>query len=98
MNRGERIDKVEQTVGEIAGDYERLLRGLEKRKDLHDLLTIASNGKEEGMEEPTPRERKRGVGKRKVIVIDDDDDDDDAVEINAAEGERAVKRRKELDM
>ena len=73
------------------------MRGLEKRKDLDDLLTSASNVKEDGMEEPTPRERKRGLGKRKVIVIDDDDDDDDAVEIDAAEGERAVKRRKESD-
>lgn len=108
LNRGERIDKVEQTVGEIAGDYERLLRGLEKRKDLDDLLTSAKNGKddlltsakngkEEVMEEPTPRGRKRELGKRRVIVIDDDDDDDDAVEIDAAEGQRAVKRRKESD-
>lgn len=90
------------------GDYERLFRGLEKRKDLDDLLTSAKNGKddlltsakngkEEGMKEPTPRGRNRGLGKRKVIVIDDDDDDDGAVEIDAAEGERAVKRRKESD-
>ncbi|MCJ1343579.1 histone acetyltransferase 1, partial [Peltigera leucophlebia] len=98
LNRGERIDKVEQTVGEIAGDCERLLRNLEKRKDLDDLLTSTSNGNEEGMEDPAPRERKRGLVKRKVIVIDDDDDDDDAVEIDAAEGERAVKRRKESNV
>lgn len=96
LNRGERIEKVEQTVGEIAGDYERLLRGLENRKDLDSLLISASNDNEERTEEPLPKERKRGSGKRKVIVIDDDDDDDDAVEIDATEGERAVKRRKEL--
>lgn len=29
LDRTERIEKVEQTVGEVAGDYERLLRGLE---------------------------------------------------------------------
>lgn len=29
LDRSERIEKVEQTVGEVAGDYERLLRGLE---------------------------------------------------------------------
>ena len=98
LNRGERIDKVEQTVGEIAGDYERLLRGLENRKDLDPLIVSASNGKEERIEEPPPSERKRGLRKRKVIIIDDDDDDDDnAVEIDAAEGQRAVKRRKESD-
>lgn len=91
---------MEQTVGEIAGDYERLLRGLENRKDLDTILISTSNAKEEKMEEPPPRERTRGLGKRKVIIIDDDDDDDDddAVEIDAAEGERAVKRRKESDL
>ncbi len=30
LDRSERVDKVEQTVGEVAGDYERLLRGMEK--------------------------------------------------------------------
>lgn len=28
LDRSDRIDKVEQTVGEVAGDYERLLRAL----------------------------------------------------------------------
>lgn len=32
VDRSERIEKVEQTVGEVAGDYERLLRGLEGAK------------------------------------------------------------------
>lgn len=32
LDRSERIEKVEQTVGEVAGDYERLLRGLEGGK------------------------------------------------------------------
>lgn len=99
LNRGERIDKVEQTVGEIAGDCERLLRELENRKDLDNILiSSASNGKEKRIEEPPPREQKRGPRKRKVIIIDDDDDGDDAVEIDAAEGARAVKRRQESDL
>ena len=29
LERAERIDKVEQTVGEVVGDYERLLRALQ---------------------------------------------------------------------
>lgn len=32
LDRSERIEKVEQTVGEVAGDYERLLRGIEGGK------------------------------------------------------------------
>lgn len=32
LGRSERIEKVEQTVGEVAGDYERLLRGIEGGK------------------------------------------------------------------
>ena len=65
LNRGERIDKVEQTVGEIAGDYERLLRGLEARKNM--VILFTDDGE---------REREKRRGKRKVIVIEDEDEDD----------------------
>ena len=32
LERAERIDKVEQTVGEVVGDYERLLRAMEEKR------------------------------------------------------------------
>lgn len=68
LDRGERVDKVEQTVGEVAGDYERLLRGMEKWR----------GGEASGSGSEEHRERRK---KRKVVDEedgDDDDDDDDA--------------------
>ena len=32
LDRADRIDKVEETVGDLVGDYERLLRGVEARR------------------------------------------------------------------
>ena len=60
LDRGERIDKVEQAVGEQAGDYERLLRGMEKW--------------EAGGGDGASSER-RDRGKRKVVVEDEEDED-----------------------
>ena len=60
LDRAERVDKVEQTVGEQAGDYERLLRGMENW---------------DGGEGNESFERK-GRGKRKVVADDDDEDED----------------------
>ena len=65
LDRGERVDKVEQTVGEVAGDYERLLRGMEKWQ----------GGEVSGASER--RDRK----KRKVVDEEEDDNDDDDVEM-----------------
>lgn len=62
LDRADRIDKVEQAVGEQAGDYERLLRGMEK--------WAGSDG------DAGPSER-RVRGKRKVIEEDDDEEDED---------------------
>lgn len=67
LDRSERIEKVEQTVGQVAGDYERLLRGLEGSKG-----TTGGGG-------TGSVRRKRKV----VIDEEDEDDDDaeeDAVE------------------
>lgn len=60
LDRGERVDKVEQTVGEVAGDYERLLRGMEKWQ----------GGEASGSSE------RRDRAKRKVINDDDSDDEE----------------------
>lgn len=68
LDRGERVDKVEQTVGEVAGDYERLLRGMEKWQGRE----ASGSGSEEH------RERRR---KRKVVDDEDGDDDGDDVEM-----------------
>lgn len=61
LDRRERIDKVEQTVGEVAGDYERLLRGMEKW----------ARG------EAGASSERRDRAKRKVIDEDEDDEDED---------------------
>ena len=58
LDRAERIDKVEQAVGEQAGDFERLLRGMAKWED--------------GGGDGAASER-RDRGKRKVVVEDDED-------------------------
>ena len=77
LERGERVDKVEQTVGEQAGDYERLLRGMEKW--------------EEGGVGSADGERRRERGKRKNVVVDDEDDEDENEEVDGGV-ERATKR------
>jgi histone acetyltransferase 1 len=66
LDRTERIDKVEQAVGEQAGDYERLLRGMEKW----------GAGAED-----TGSSARRDRGKRKVIEEDDDEDEDEEMEM-----------------
>ena len=60
LDRAERVDKVEQTVGEQAGDFERLLRGMENW----------DGGESGGSSERKDR------GKRKVIADDEDEDED----------------------
>ncbi|CAF9943407.1 MAG: histone acetyltransferase 1 [Alectoria fallacina] len=62
LDRGERVDKVEQTVGEVAGDYERLLRGMEKW---------------EGGEPSASSSERRDRAKRKVVDEDDEDEDEE---------------------
>ena len=77
LDRAERADKVEQTVGEVAGDYERLLRGMEKWKKAEkesgvdgDDAAAAVAGEGAGF-----GEKRRERGKRKNIVEDDVDED-----------------------
>ena len=81
LERGERVDKVEQTVGEQAGDYERLLRGMEKWEG----GGAGGAGGKDG-------ERRRERGKRKNVVLDDDEEDEDEDEEVDEEVERATKR------
>ena len=76
LDRGERVDKVEQTVGEVAGDYERLLRGMEKWE-----------GGESGGSS-VRRER----AKRKTIVVDDEDEEDEGMGGVDGAGDRSLKR------
>ena len=64
LDRLDRIDKLEETLGGQQGDYERLLRNIVERSTTGE---EESNGNE-------PSER-RERGKRKVI--DDDEDDED---------------------
>ncbi|KAL9135195.1 MAG: hypothetical protein Q9175_003615 [Cornicularia normoerica] len=73
LDRGERVDKVEQTVGEVAGDYERLLRGMEKWQ--------GGEASESGSSEKADR------AKRKVIDEDDEDDEDVAGDAKRARSE-----------
>ncbi|KAG6999380.1 histone acetyltransferase type B catalytic subunit [Physcia stellaris] len=62
----DRIDKVEQTVGEVIGDYERLLRGMVEK---------AMKG-DDGVEgQASKNGEKRERGKRKLVVEDDEDED-----------------------
>jgi len=61
LDRTERIDKVEQAVGEQAGDYERLLRGMDKWG---------------AGEEDAGSSERRDRGKRKVIEEDEDEEMD----------------------
>ncbi|KAK0511466.1 hypothetical protein JMJ35_006039 [Cladonia borealis] len=79
LERGERVDKVEEAVGEQAGDYERLLRNMEKEGG------VGGNGE---------RRRERGKRKNVVLLDDDDEEDEDEDEDEEVDGgvERATKR------
>ena len=83
LERSERVDKVEETVGEVSGDYERLLRGLEG-SEKH------GNGNGDASGSVERRER----AKRKVIVDEEDVEDNESEE---QRGQKGVKRRKDAD-
>ena len=67
LDRAERADKVEQTVGDVAGDYERLLNGMKKWKEAEEKSTAVDDAGER-------REERRERSKRKIL--DDDEDGD----------------------
>lgn len=69
LDRGERVDKVEQTVGEVAGDYERLLREMGKFKDGVKTLVASADGEKVLVDAEASR------SKRKKVIIDDEDED-----------------------
>ncbi len=78
LDRLERIDKLDETVGGLQGDYERLIRAMQGREK--------EDGKEEGAEEGSAGANggggvveageRRERAKRKVVVEDDDDEEE----------------------
>lgn len=98
LEKAERIDKVEQTVGEVAGDYERLLRGLEERAGAAGAGGAVNGGGERGVRR----------GKRKVIMDNDEEEEkekkdveeqahtsgDDKAQGDGGGAEKPAKRRK----
>lgn len=78
LERIERIDKVEQTVGEVVGDYERLLQGLASRQgegEGEGGAAQAEAGTGAGAERTGRKGKERG--KRKIIPDEDGDLDRD---------------------
>ena len=84
LDRLEKIDKLEETLGGQQGDYERLLRNIVER--------AAKAGDEESNGNMVSERRERG--KRKV-VDDDDDEDDGSFELE--EGRTLKKMRSSGD-
>lgn len=80
LDKADRIDKVEETVGDLVGDYERLLRGLEAGE--------TGNG---GEGVGNGRVERRDRAKRKVV---DEDEDEDEEQDGEGEGRREAKRSK----
>ena len=74
LDRIERIDKVEQAVGEQAGDYERLLRGMQKWE--------GGGGGGDGA-----AEGRRERAKRKMVVDDEEEEDVEMGEAKRARSE-----------
>ena len=77
LDRIERAEKVEQTVGEVAGDYERLLRGMSK---------WGAGGAGRGGDAVSGQGR-RDRGKRKIL--EDEEDEDEEVEEDGPSAKRA---------
>lgn len=65
---------MEETVGEVVGDYERLLRGVEKRKGYEDVGEVNGSGVEVNGSAAVGREA-RARGKRKTVLEDEDEDE-----------------------
>ena len=92
LDRRERIEKVEETVGEVAGDYERLLRGIASGKGRtwksveRNIDGSSEQNGNAGSEEMTVR------SKRKIVDDDEDDDDDEG-----KQKERAAKKPRDGD-
>ena len=95
LERPERIDKVEETLVDQQGDYERLLRGVEERR-------IRERDEEEARrlngDVPSSAERR---AKRKIVDVESEDEEDSGgVSLNGHGGgggevEREAKRKKE---
>ena len=89
----ERIEKVDETVGEVAGDYERLLRGIasgkgrsgKPAKQKTDNGSSSQNGNAE-VAEMTVRSKRK-------IVNDDEDDNEGGEGEGEGEGEGRVSKK-----
>ena len=88
LERTERVDKVEETLGGVIGDYERLLRGVEKR-----LSNEALGGEDEDPGSGIAGKKDRG--KRKTVV--DEEDDEDPTVQDQESGKKEAKRLKLVD-
>lgn len=112
LERAERIDKVEQTVGELVGDYERLLRALEgkrgegegrrgraKRKVVLDEADVDEDD-DEGYED-SDAGNIGGIreSKRRKVVNEDDEDNEGDEDSDAGNigGIREAKRRRVVE-
>jgi len=76
LDRVEKVDKVEQTVGEVAGDYERLLRELGTFKDGAKTLVASTDGEKALVGGEASGEGVRDRSKRKNVVEDDDEEEE----------------------
>lgn len=81
LERLERIDKVEQTVGEVIGDYERLLRGLADRaadrknepaQQPKTTEAVPETSEQAKPKQNEPQIRKEGSTKRKLLPDEDE--------------------------
>lgn len=111
LERVERIDKVEQTVGEVVGDYERLLQGLEDRtmaamepepESETEAVTETVNKRKTEKKNPKEAEGRKEGGKRKILQdelegpIEAEDAKDEAMnDAIRAPEARPPKRRRE---
>lgn len=107
LDRLERAEKVEQTVGEVAGDYERLLREMGKfgRSGSGGGTSAAKTGKDTTENSSSLLSSStaaaaagRSRGKRKVIDDDDDDEDDDDEAGGNGNGNNAGMERGDQEM
>ena len=107
LERLERIDKVEETLGEQQGDYERLLRGMKGRDGEGEGL-VEGEGGGSGSGSGSKSEERKERGKRKTVMDDEDEDGDgqDGTGDGGGDGggggrdeggEREAKRRKGMD-
>lgn len=81
LDRLDRCDKVDQSVGEIVGDYERLLNGMQKWNEAEERSDERKVGEAEASEPRQPRAKRK--------IIDDDDEEAEGIEMATFTPKRA---------